>query len=150
MKRLRGIKFLIPNLTDTFISKILEGICVEQYIWKISEDEVYLEGESLFLSEKLNGQDFRKAINHPRYYVVFANLQAYPVSSDFCELNTYEDYLKSTCEIVVLITDCIFVDIYCKQQADIEIIKTNAVNNYFCDIEYVTDENDIRTDFCAI
>ncbi|WP_435791299.1 DUF2691 family protein [Clostridium sp.] len=39
---LRGIKFEIPNSWGSFISEILNGICVEQYVWKISEDQVYL------------------------------------------------------------------------------------------------------------
>ena len=148
---MRGIKFKIPDLEGSFISEILNGICVEQYVWKISEDQVYLDmGKSLFLSGVLNGQDFRKTISYPSYYVVFANLQAYPTGSDFKELNTHGDFLKSGCEIAMFISDSIFVDIYAKDEKIINKIKYTAEQCDFKEINYITDENDRKTEFCAM
>lgn len=148
---MRGIEFKIPNLYGSFISDILNGISVEQYVWKISEDEAYLNMEkSLFLTEVLTGQDFKETICYPSYYIVFANLQAYPNGSDLNELNTYEDFLKSSCEIVILITDSIFVEIYAKDEKIINKIKYNAEQCDFKEIRYITDKNDCRTVFSVI
>ncbi len=66
---------------------------------------------------------------------------------DFCEIDTYADFLCSKCEFIIFIVDGIFADIYAKDQTIIEIIKKNAEENKFENIRYITDENDIRTEF---
>lgn len=43
--------------------------------------------------------------------------------------------------------DVVFVDIYSKSMNIIEIIKLNAQNNNFQEIEYITDENDRMKEF---
>lgn len=73
-----------------------------------------------------------------------------PVIWWFIELNTYEDFLKSDCEIIILITDSVFVDIYAKDEMVINKIKYNAEQCDFKDIAYITDENDYRTYLSAI
>lgn len=148
---MRGIKFKIPNLQGSFISEILNGISLEQYVWRISEDEVYLDMEKpLFFSEVLNGQDFRETICCPSYYIIFANLQAYPTSNDFNELKSYEDFLKSSCEIAILIADSIFVEVYAKDEKIVSKIRINAENCKYEEIDYITDENYCNTGFHAI
>ena len=123
---------------------------MEQYVWKISEDQVYLRRKILFLSEVLNGQNFKETISCPSYYAVFANLQAYPIGSEFNELNSYEDFLKSSCEIAMFICDNIFVDIYVKDENIINTIKYTAEQCDFKEIDYITDENDCNKEFCAM
>lgn len=39
---MRGMSFLVPNQYDSVLAKILEGILLEDYIWKIDEDEILL------------------------------------------------------------------------------------------------------------
>ncbi|MGK0465801.1 DUF2691 family protein [Clostridium sp.] len=104
----------------------------------------------MFLSDVLNGQDFRKTISFPSYYAVFVNLQAYPIGSKVTELNSYEDFLKSNCEIAMFICDNIFVDIYIKDKMIINKIKYTAEQCNFKEIDYITDENDCNKEFCAM
>lgn len=150
---MRGIKFEIPNSRGSFISEILNGLCVEQYVWKISEDQVSFGEGNLFLSEVLNGQNFKETIYYSPYKIFFVNLQAYPIGSklnELNELNSYEDFLKSDCEIAMFICDSSFVDVYVKNEKIINKIKYNSEQCDFKEIDYITDENDLNTGFCAL
>lgn len=58
---------------------------------------------------------------------------------------TYEDFLISQCEIVLLIVDSSYVTIYVKDQYVTERLYRKAVQNGYENIAYITDHNDPRT-----
>lgn len=148
---IRGIRFKLPNEHNSFIGKILKGINMEKYVWKIHEDQVFLsEGDFLFSTDVYNGQELKRIISQPSYYAVFLNLQAFPIGTDFDEIKAYNDFFKSNCELLVLISDCIFVNVYSKNQENIETINFNAQKNNFEEIEYITVEDDKRGKFKSI
>ncbi|MEQ2441818.1 DUF2691 family protein [Solibaculum intestinale] len=146
---MRGMSFLVPNQYDSVLAKILEGILLEDYIWKIDEDEILLsrngDFKDLFETHILKGQEFRKTVDTNSYLVIFANIQGYFSLENHKDLETYQDFLNSTCQIVILICDTIYVEIYAKDRKIIEKIKFNAEYYGFEEVEYITDENDGRT-----
>ncbi|HDR7244788.1 TPA: DUF2691 family protein, partial [Bacillus mobilis] len=72
------------------------------------------------------------------------DLKAYPKGEVLEEIETYEEFKESKCELVLLVADCTYVTIYAKDQKAIELMYENARNQGFY-VEYVTDENDGRT-----
>lgn len=148
---IRGIRFKLSNEYNSFINKILEGINIGNHFWKIDEDQVFAGGgDFLFTTDIYAGNDFKKIISMPSYYVVFLNLKAFPDKCSFNEIRDYSDFLKSNCELIVLISDSIFVSIYSKNRNHIETIKLNAQKNGFQDIEYITQENDRSKELVAM
>ena len=140
---IRGISFQIPNEHGSHIGKILEGIHIESYIWKIVDDEVILNiDDDLFSTEILKGDELKRIICNPSYYMVFLNMQAFSAEGDTDTITTFSDFIKSNCEIVLLVCDCIFVDIYVKSKENVEIIKLNAERYKYEKIQYITAEND--------
>lgn len=147
----RGITFKLPNTYDIFIEKILSGIDMDKYVWKIDEDQVFISGgDFLFTSDIYAGQKFKRIISQSSYYVVFLNLQAFQDGNSLNEIKVYNDFLESNCELIVLVSDSIFVTIYSKNRKDIEAIKLNAQKNNFQEIEYITEENDRKTELVAM
>lgn len=149
---MRGISFIAKRSveSDKLLYSILKGINFDTYIWKVVESEIYKTDEEtaeLFSREIYNGIDFENIIKFNEYQVIFANIQAYKRNTQIYELNNYEEFLASSCEIVVLIVDCRFVEIYSKSHITIEQIKSNVERLLFEDIEYITDDNDTRTRF---
>ncbi len=145
---IRGLSFEMPNGHDSYLNTILSGILLEKYTWMISEDDAFVDLENyLFNSDVFTGEAFIEIIATPSYYVLFANIQAYRSEDDFYEIETYADFLHSKCELIIFIVDAVFADIYAKDQIIIERIKKNAEENKFENIRYITDENDIRTEF---
>ncbi|MDP4120586.1 MAG: DUF2691 family protein [Bacillota bacterium] len=139
---IRGLTFKVPNKHGSILYDILQDIEVQKYTWKIDEEEIYIKDESLFPNDIVDGIEFEKRIMYPSYYVIFVNLQAYAVYSDFNDINSYEDFTKSECEILILVTDSIFVDVYVKDIKIIERIKSNAIKNNFSEINYISEKND--------
>lgn len=71
--------------------------------------------------------------------MIFAELKAFP-GGMVTEINTYEEYLESSCELVLLITDCSYVTLYCKDPVMLEALYQQAVQCGFHRVDYVTDE----------
>ena len=147
----RGISFEIPNDYGRFLGDVLKPIDINAYNWKIGIGESYkavngkLDGILFSDSqEAVTGIELKTILESNDYYVIFADLQAYP-SEEISTIETYEEFMESDCELVLLVVDCIYVTIYRKNQETIISLQKNALNNSFADIEYITDENDSRT-----
>jgi hypothetical protein len=80
-----------------------------------------------------------------KYYVIFADLKAYPKDKNISDIDSYEEFLNSDCQLVLLVVDCSYITIYCKDKEKLESIYQNAKIKEFDDVQYITDENDTRT-----
>lgn len=103
-------------------------------------------GSELFSEDNkvMSGLELKKLIKDNIYYLIFADLKAYPKGEKVVDIETYEEFKESKCELVLLVVDCTYVTIYAKDQKAIELMYENAWNQGFY-VEYVTDENDGRT-----
>jgi ribosomal protein S16 len=79
------------------------------------------------------------------YYIIFADLKAYPKGKMVSDIGTYEDFLNSDCQLVVLVVDCTYVTIYSKDKEMLEWLYYRAKVNKFENVQYITKENDSRT-----
>lgn len=142
---IKGIEFKIPNEYDKYLGKILEKVNDNNYIWKIEEDEIYLEqnennNENLFQNNRYSNIGFQERIFSRNYYMIFANIKMY-LEEDNIEINTYEDFIKSKCVLILLATDNEFVEVYSKDQDILDIIYKNAITNKFEDVLYISNNN---------
>ncbi|MED0799829.1 DUF2691 family protein [Bacillus inaquosorum] len=98
------------------------------------------EGRNLFCNRwELNDQEFFKDnsvvegavfANHLKtnqYYTIFVELQAYPFGQAVDLVQTYEEFIDSDCELVLLLADSSYVSIYCKDRNVIEKLFINAL-----------------------
>lgn len=129
------IKFMIENEYDTILYKIFNGIDLEQYNCKIEEEEVYNEvGQAFFDKLKYTGKELVEIIKHP-HYPNFLNLQFYTTDIANNSIQNYEQFINSKCEMAILIVDSIFVEVYSKNQENIEKIYRNVNDNNFSNIK---------------
>lgn len=150
---IKGIEFKIPNEYDKYLGKILEKVNDNNYIWKIEEDEIYLEqnennNENLFQNNRYSNVEFQERIFSQKYYMIFANIKMY-LEEDNIEINTYEDFIKSKCILILLVTDNEFVEVYSKDQDILDIIYKNAITNKFKDVMYISNNNYKRKELSA-
>lgn len=149
-----GIEFKIINEYGNYLKKILNNIDNTNYIWNITEDEIYVPVDIndgfLFPQEKttLTNMEFVEIISKESYYTVFANIKLY-IKEDEVIINNYEDFIKSSCVLILLITDNEFVEVYSKDENMLEIIYKNAVQNNFSGISYIKKDNFRRKEFSA-
>lgn len=145
---MRGISFILNKSEHSILASILDGIDITSLYWSVSEDEIYVdEGENLYIEKKIDGMTFLNIINTDYYFVYFDNIKAYSDNNYSDNINYYDDFLNSNCELVILCSDGIYYEIYSKSEEVIRIIKFNCIKKGFDEIEYITDENDCRTIF---
>lgn len=127
-----------------------KGILIENYIWSFGRSEIYVYNQNKeyhkLSKQTIDGENL-KDILCKIYLIVFADIKAFPNQQDICNVNNYSQFLHSSCEIALFISDCNYVEIYSKQEINCRIIFNN-VNQLHCNhIEYITDNNDCRTTF---
>ena len=145
---IRGISFEIPQEKADTLWKMLKYIGVEQYTWYVPIDQHEVWGgdfESDFFDRELyNGSDFQNLIQ-TNHYIIFLKLQAYFIPGTVESLHTYNDFIHSNCQLILLINDCQYVEIYAKAQNVIDSLLRTAKANGYKAVDYITDRNDGRT-----
>lgn len=146
-----GIRFKVRNEYNHIFSKIFENLNFDNYRWDIVEDEIYnLDGKNYFDKESYSNREFKKLVEYGTYYPVFANIQINRARDEIEDIQTYEEFISSKCQLILLITDNEFVDIYSKNEKWLNIILQNAVDNKFQDIKCIEADNSyIRHGFSA-
>jgi len=144
---IRGVSFkTIPN--SNILRQILNCINVEKFCWYNieSQNEVWANhlGGTSIEKNYYNGKSFLQQINS-EHFIIFLKLQAYFGNGNFFDIHTYEDFQRSDCQLLLLMYDCNFVDIYAKDQLDIKAIYENALTNNYTEVEYINESNDGRT-----
>ncbi len=146
----RGIRFKIPNTYGRFLADMLSPIDFTSYSWFVGGEESYRVKDGdldhpLFPEEtEMDGETFSHLIHQDEHYLIFVNLKAFskgPVK----DIETYEVFRESHCELALLIVDSTFVDIYCKDEPLLESLYQHALACGYVYVFYMTDANDTRT-----
>lgn len=61
------------------------------------------------------------------------------------EIATFQEFVESECQFVLLLVDSLYVTIYSKEQSTNKHIFAKAVTASYKNIEYITGENNKRT-----
>jgi hypothetical protein len=149
----RGISFEIPNEYGSYLDEVLNSFDMTVFNWSVGCCESYFVedgelGEPLFPEEinVIDGGVLKGTLESKKYYVIFADLKAYPKDKIIVsDIVLYEEYLNSDCQLVLLVVDCSYITIYCKDKERLERLYKNAKIKGFDDVQYITDENDTRT-----
>lgn len=144
-----GISF---ELYQTFythcLHEIVECLKEENYVWHIinSQTEVWADsdGNELFSEKKYNSKDYFDLISN-NHYAVFVKIQAYLSSVAFNEIHTIEDFRNSDCQLIILICDNTWCDIYIKESKILDKMYQNLVKKNFGNLKYIYDNNNERT-----
>lgn len=136
-----GLDFEVKNEYNNYLNKILNGINLFNYVWELNDDDfIYSENgelkEDFFGADVLNAEEFTKCISRDSYYMIFADIKAYPIGSERIEIKTFKDFLISNCVMIILCTDSGFIEFYCKEKEILDNVYTNCINNGFEKVEY--------------
>lgn len=136
-----GLDIKVKNGYSDYLNKLFSGIDLFNYVWEINTDDfLYSEnGEvkgNFFGADVLNAEEFIKCISRDSYYMIFADIKAYPLDSERIEIKTLEDFLRSSCEIVLLCTDSIYIEFYSKSKEILDKAYNNCKGSNFEKIEF--------------
>lgn len=117
-------------------------------MWKMRGETYFVTGGELddqeFFKDNsvVEGAVFANHLKTNQYYTIFVELQAYPFGQAVDLVQTYEEFVDSDCELVLLLADSSYVSIYCKDRNVIEKLFINALKNDFEEVQLITDDND--------
>ena len=145
---IRGVSFRVPQGRNDILQEILDGVNVQTLFWYNveSQNEVWSvpHYEEFFKKEYYAGQDFYEQLKLP-HLVIFLKLQAYSKEEPYADIHTYDEFIKSSCLLLVLIYDCESVEIFSKDERITRSLFDNARRKGFSEAALITDENDGRT-----
>ncbi|OTY18529.1 hypothetical protein BK735_10405 [Bacillus mycoides] len=131
----RGIFVDIPNENDNLLWKVLKPIDITSFDWRVENEESYFIlpdglGTELFSEDNkvMSGLELKKLIKDNIYYLIFADLKAYPKGEEVVDIETYEEFKESKCKVVVLVADGDYIQVYAKNQEKIEMMYENAID----------------------
>ncbi|WP_432664410.1 DUF2691 family protein [Wukongibacter baidiensis] len=142
----RGVRFRIHN--ELNIIDALKPVNIEEYVWhleniefvEMDDNKKYWNIEQPFIER---GSSFKERLDNSEYYAIFGEIIAFPLKSKPCKVHSYEEFLSSDAELVLLIVDVTYIDIYCKDLRLVELLYQNAERNSYEKVEFI-DENDPR------
>ena len=133
--------------SDNALWQILKCINVEKYCWHniLSQNEVWANHRGGISFEKAyyDGKAFLQSIIAD-HFIIFLKLQAYFENDKFFDIHTYEDFQNSNCQLLLLVWDCEYVDVYIKDRSVAQSIYENALANDYLEVKYITESNDSR------
>lgn len=137
------LTFKVNNSYSNILKQILDKISKDEYTWILDEEEVHYRENYLFQKLKYNNTEFQELISKDEYYTIFINLKLYE-EYDNKAITTYNDFLKSKCILLMLITDNTFVEIYVKDTKIKKQIMDNIEKYHFQDFKEINNNDDQR------
>lgn len=142
-----GLDIKLKNGYNNYLYKIFCGIDLSSCLWEIITDEIYYDEdgeikEQFFGADIISGEEFIKCISRDSYYIIFADIKAYPLSNEHSlgnehvEIKTLDDFLNSNCQMILLCTDCTFIEFYCKDRDILDKVYNNCIGDDFVKTEY--------------
>ena len=147
---IRGVSFRIRQDDGRILCSILKSINIRKYTWyNIQNQEEAWDiaegnrGKEFLEKACYDGNSMWECMNQ-KHYIIFLKLEAFLQQNSGLNVQTYEEFQKNDCEILLLIYDCEYVEIFLKENRLSEKIYNSAVEQGFEDVEYITDINDRR------
>lgn len=139
-KMIIGLFFYLKELDSLFFSKIFNKIDVTKYAWSVNETQIWsnVQGDDTFQKELYDGKDFQKIVFAPQNLIMQGKLKAFTENQAY--FDTFDEYLKSSCEFMFFIYDCHYMEIYCKSQKLLKIFEKNIKESFVIkDFIFITD-----------
>lgn len=130
-----GYKFIIEENTSNVLKELLSNINLNKYYVFIKEDEIIpdsissLDDNSLFRNSVYKYLDFSKELESKKYQSIFMRLDFSKSDISKEEISSPKEYLQSSIEMLIIVTDSIYGEVYCKNQGVLSKILVNLRNS---------------------
>lgn len=126
-----SVSFKINNSYNIF-SDVFNNIPIQNYFWhQLGWTEFYsvINGEycDFFNDTVISGETFAENLSE-NVYPIIVHIGALPNDNKEISIKTLDDFNKSECEILLIITDSTEVDIYIKNRNHYDILIENLTN----------------------
>ncbi|MCM3636381.1 DUF2691 family protein [Sporosarcina luteola] len=145
--------FQIRNEHGKQLYEILEGISESSWYWSIVPEESYYSSSnnlndfrsSLFSESEtiMDGKSFMKHISKEDYYLIFADIKAFPTLESVVTISNEMDFMKGSCKLGLLVVDSVQVIIYSREKQILLDISERAESLGYRDIRFLNNKDTI-------
>lgn len=142
-KQFCGLECKSDDGFDIFLRFMDASIDLDGYYFAVVDASLVYKGAKFIIPAQLSQNELKNL----QYSLVAERLvlHLYPIGVDAQEIDVYNDYIKSKCEMIVLIYDCDYLELYCKNQAWLDYILHLAENLPGVAVEKKYADSDSRT-----
>lgn len=120
-----GIECEFLSSSDVWILLASIDFAGDSHYFSLVDASIYHNGRRIAIPNQIDSDLFRYACQQSLVAERLV-LHVYPVDTIPKEIDTYSDFLQTSCAMIILIYDCCFLEIYCKNQTWIEVLWNNA------------------------
>lgn len=144
---LRGVECVFANDSDVRSFLSFSGIDLTNHYFSVVDASmfIFVNGNPIKLPPQFSPAYFQDLMQQPFWGQYFV-LHLYPEGSPMEEIETYEDFLHSDCEMIVLLYDRAYVEIYCKDSAWTQILFESSTKIPGAHVSKKYDNTDTRTE----
>ncbi len=129
------------NKENNLIKEFVSSLMTSDYEWYVMENEIISNNHIFALEKKYSGENFKKIWENNFDLIYFLNVQVYLKNSKVKKIINYCDYKNSSCQLMLLISDIYYVEIYSKDSKILKPILDRKIEN----LEIKTEKKDNRT-----
>ncbi|WOV86932.1 DUF2691 family protein [Sporosarcina oncorhynchi] len=144
---MEGAVFYIRGEYGKQLYEILEGIVDPSWYWSVGPEESYFIGpgglgDPFFGAdvEIMDGPTFMRHISKEKYFLIFADIKAFPTSESVVEIFNENEFMKSSCKLGLFVSDSTQVIVYSRDKQIISDIFKRAETMGYSDIRLMTKE----------
>ena len=120
------------------------NIELDHYYFSVADAAVFSQCKRVEILEKFQPSYFQELIQMT-FTAERLVLHLYPGTTDSEEIDTYEDFLKSNCEMIILLYDFYYMEVYCKNQLWLNSLMQTAMAIPNAVVEKKYEHTDTRT-----
>lgn len=114
----------------------------DHYYFKVVDADIFSHCKGIV--EEFHASHFQEMMQ--KFFVGEALvLHLYPENTNYEEIDSYEDYLKSKCEMIILFFDFYYMEVYCKNQTWLQKLMHTAINIPGTIVDEKYENTDTRT-----
>lgn len=144
---MRGFEFVLMQGKSLQISKLFQGIMLKDMQIYISESEIFRNNQPVQNGTTLIDSMIKEHVEIPNSWIHNLVLYLYPSSATASAIRTYKDLLDSDCELVLLVYDMSYVEIYVKDSDLLKQLLNNVAQMPVVNLDIKTDQTDLRSEF---
>ena len=144
---MRGFEFVLKQGKDLQISKLFPGIMLKDTQIYIGESEMFRNNRPAQNEVALIVSMIKEHVEVPDSWIHNLVLYLYPNSAIASAIRTYKEFLDSDCELVLLVYDMSYVEIYVKDSYLLEQLLNNVAQMPIVKLDIITEKTDLRSEF---
>lgn len=139
-----GFECLFSKKTDVWNFLTFSALKLDHFYFKVVDAAVFLCGRRIEILDQ-----FLPSYLHELNQMSLAGerlvLHLYPENTSYVEIDNYKEFQKSECEMIILLYDFYYIEIYCKNQVWLQKMMHEVISTPGAVIDEKYEDNDPRT-----